>query len=310
MALRNLYHSQTSSFSMEDIEITHAMTLKEADYSIKHELNPTTGTYSVKNKLGNKVMEFDNNLNLKSGNALHAHIQLKTQEVKDVTDTHATSITTLQSQVTSNTTNIANHHSTINKMDADITTERNRVNTLTLTTTNNVTRLTALENVVSGGAGLELDNILAIGNDADGNEIIGLSNISSDKVTISGIELTSVEGVLTSGNNLYVPVLNTDAINCIGGGDVLLGKSIIDDSTMFAVRCNDNNIVSYSDAELVGFKTIDDMAGQISDLTNRVVVLEQYNTQLRNLILTISQSLDLVDADTGAPFNYTGLIPS
>jgi hypothetical protein len=289
MALRNLYHSQTSSFSMEDIEITHAMTLKEADYSIKHELNPTTGTYSVKNKLGNKVMEFDNNLNLKSGNALHSHIQSKTQEVKDVTDTHATSITSLQT---------------------DLTRVQNQANTLSTTTTNNVARLTALEGVVSGGAGLEIDNILAIGNDADGNEIIGLSNVSSDKVTISGIELTSVEGVLTSGNNLYVPVLNTDAINCIGGGDVLLGKSIIDNSTMFAVRCNDNNIVSYSDAELVGFKTIDDMAGQITDLTNRVVVLEQYNTQLRNLILTISQSLDLVDAETGTPFNYTGLIPS
>lgn len=41
-------------------------------------------------------------------------------------------------------------------------------------------------------------------------------------------------------------------------------KSIIDDSTMFAVRCNDNQIVSYSDAELIGFKTIDDMAGQIT----------------------------------------------
>ena len=62
MALRNLFNPNSNAFSMEDIEITHAMTLKEDNFTIKHELNPTTGTYSVKNKLGNKVMEFDSNL--------------------------------------------------------------------------------------------------------------------------------------------------------------------------------------------------------------------------------------------------------
>jgi hypothetical protein len=313
---------QTHAMSMEDIEITHALTLRESNYSIRHELNPDTGDYKVLDKNSNKLIHFDANRELKPS-SLHAHIQSKTQEVKDITDTHqtnittlqssitghATSISTLQSQVSTNTTSIGNHHSTLGKLDTDLTTERNRVNTLTLTTTNNVTRLTALEGIVSGGEGLEIDNILTVGNDAGGLEIIGLSNVSSDMVTIGGIPLTSVEGVLTCDNNVNVGFLTASVINCITGGDTLLGKSIVDDSTMFAVRCNSNQIVSYSDAELVGFKTIDDMTGQISDLTNRLVVLEQYNTQLMELVLSISQSLLLKDAGTGLDFNYTGLIP-
>jgi hypothetical protein len=226
----------------------------------------------------------------------------------DVNKTTA-DITTLQSQVTTNTTNIANHHSTINKLDADITTVRNQANTLSLTTTNNVTRLTALEGIVSGGDGLEIDNILTVGNDAGGLEIVNLSNVSSEIITVGGIPLSSVESVLTCGNNLFVPVLNTDAINCIGGGDILLGKSVLDDSTMLAVRCLNNQIVSYSNVELVGFKTINDMAGQISDLQTSLVTLQQYNTRLQNLIISISRSINLQDPVSMVNFDYTGLIP-
>ena len=40
---------------MEDIEITHAMTLKEDNYTIKHELNPSNGDYTIKDKNGNKT---------------------------------------------------------------------------------------------------------------------------------------------------------------------------------------------------------------------------------------------------------------
>lgn len=280
MALRNIL-SNNSKLSFENIDVKTALTLKEDNYEIKHLLNHVNGNYTVTNKLGNKVMEFDSNLNLKPS-ALHQHIQSKNQEVKDVTDSHNTRISRVQ----------------------------NQVNTLSLATTNNVSRLTALEGVISGGAGLEIDNILAVGNDANGLEIINLSNVSSEKITVGGIELSSNAGVLTCGNNsVNVLSLYAGSINCITGGDTLLGKSIVDNSTMFAVRCSSNQIISYSDAELVGFKTINDMSYQITNLTNRIVKLEQYNTKLMELVLSISQSLVLQNARTEIDFDYTGLIP-
>ena len=55
MALRNLYNQNSQAFSMEDIEITHAMTLKKDSYSIKHELNPSNGDYTIKDTNGNKL---------------------------------------------------------------------------------------------------------------------------------------------------------------------------------------------------------------------------------------------------------------
>jgi hypothetical protein len=94
MALRNIF-SSNSKLSLENIDVKSSLKLHEDNYEITHELNPNTGVYSVKNKLGNKVMEFDNNLNLKPS-ALHAHIQSKNQEVKDITDDHESRILDLE----------------------------------------------------------------------------------------------------------------------------------------------------------------------------------------------------------------------
>jgi hypothetical protein len=63
MALRNLFESN-NKLSFENIEVKTALTLKEDNYEVKHLLNPANGNYTVTNKLGNKVMEFDSNLNL------------------------------------------------------------------------------------------------------------------------------------------------------------------------------------------------------------------------------------------------------
>ena len=82
MALKNLL-TRNHAFSMENIEIRSGLKLIEDEYEISHVLNPDSGTYRVSNKLGNKIMEFDNKLNLKSGNALHSHIQSKNMEITD-----------------------------------------------------------------------------------------------------------------------------------------------------------------------------------------------------------------------------------
>jgi hypothetical protein len=95
MSLRNLYNPNSNAFSMEDVEVTHALTLKEDNYSIKHELNPTTGDYKILDKNGNKLFHMNNAGELKPS-FLHQHIQSKNQEVKDVTDDHESRILDLE----------------------------------------------------------------------------------------------------------------------------------------------------------------------------------------------------------------------
>jgi hypothetical protein len=87
---------------MSDAEITHALTLKEDSYEVKHELNPSTGHYTVKNKLGNKIMEFDNNLLLKPS-ALHSHIQQKEMALSDRINAHNTRITNAEDAIDGHT---------------------------------------------------------------------------------------------------------------------------------------------------------------------------------------------------------------
>ena len=160
MALKNLL-TRNHAFSMENIEIKASLKLVEDDYEISHILDPSTGTYSVKNKLGNKVMEFDNNLSLKSGNALHAHIQSKVQTVADTTDDHEGRIVTLENAITSDP-----------------------------------------------GMG-RIDQILEIGNDADGNAIVGLSSVTTDALILNGNDVESDIGDLQNFKEIYEPIINS-----------------------------------------------------------------------------------------------------
>ena len=97
MAVRNIWNQNAKSFNMEDVNITHSFNLKEANYELQHVLNPDTGTYTIKNKLGNKLMEFDNNLELKPS-ALHNHIQQKEIALNDRIDGHEDRLLNIEQQ--------------------------------------------------------------------------------------------------------------------------------------------------------------------------------------------------------------------
>jgi hypothetical protein len=275
------------SINLEKLHVRNELQFNEDNYSVRHVLDPATGKYEVINSAGVKYMSMNHD-----GTQNSSVLKNSTDAVQNTVSAHATQLTRQASTLATQASTILSHSATITS------------HTNTLTTHDD--RITAVE----GSSSLvgSIDQVLATGNDADGQEIINLSNVSSSKVTVDGIELTNVGGVLSCGNDIDIPVVNCSALNCILGGDVQLGKYVGDDSVMFKVLSNHNNIVSYSDAELIGFKTIDDMAGQISDLQNAVTDLQQYNEQLKVLILSISQSLTLKHPDTLADFDYTNLL--
>lgn len=388
MALRNLYNSQNSSFTLDDIEITHAMTLKEENYSIRHELNPTTGDYTIKDKNNNKLFHMDKFGALKPS-YLHAHIQTKVQtkvqEVKDVTDAHDTTLSSHTASITSHTSTLSDHSASISRLSGTVANHTSTIAGIGATVTNHSSRIINLENSITGGGAIgRIDQVLGIGHDADGQQIIGLSNVSTntvtvggdvvlssdggvlvtdanlfcpridtlslgvgagqiymgsneqgvllnitsetnaiystsgavlsgfsnvlcDKLTVNNIELTNVDSVLTCGNDFEAVTINCGTLNCKAeGSDIELGK--FGGDIVLKIDSHNNRIISESNAQLVGFQPLNDMAGQIADLQDRCSALESYNLKLKKLISSISLSLSLKDPDTGDDFDFTDLI--
>ena len=134
-------------------------------------------------------------------------------------------------------------------------------------------RISAVEAGQPAGQPLGISNILTTNNDASNKSVVGLNNVSCQSIQCSGT---------VDGSNITTLTNNVES----------------HDTTIAML----NNEVT----KLNAFHNRD--SATLTTITNNITSLTAYKNNVKRFMNALSQSLNLINPDTGAPFDFTGLI--
>jgi len=175
-------------------------------------------------------------------------------------------------------THISNNVSSINRT---LTTHTTTLASHASSIANHATRLSNVEN---GSSGLQsLQSVLAVGNNANNQSITGLNELGCTELSANSIITQTVNANSILATESYMGPVGDDGVY----------KFYVDGVT--------NVVGSLSNASLDGFSNITQMQNTIDELV-------EYNNKLKQLVLSLSQSIQLRKPDNSGNFDYTGLI--
>ena len=185
-------------------------------------------------------------------------------------------------------------------------------------------RISAVEAGQPAGQPLGISDILTTNNDASNKSVVGLNNVSCKTIDIDGLAFTNVDGelstpaTLVSTSSLYAPTINTENL---GAGTRIQAPTVnaltrletplavCGTVTCDHMGCSGTVTCNHIQCSGTVFGT------NITTLTNNAVShdtsiasLTAYKNNVKRFMNALSQSVNLINPDTGEPFDFTGLI--
>ena len=193
----------------------------------------------------------------------------------------------------------------------------------THTTTLNThhTRLTAVEQA-TGVESLEIEDILTNGNNANNLSITGLNNISTNTISIDGLEFSNIDGDLScpasivSLTSLFAPLINTNSFGCDGDvqGTHIIG---VQDVSAPLINCDSiectgdiasQNITTMMDNITLLIARLATALGSITSLTNTSRAQTTYINKCKLFFDSFKDAIYIEsEPESGIEFDYTGL---
>lgn len=250
-----------------DQSITNSLVVTNGTNSVSHSVDQN-GNYNVVDENSNNLIKFRTG-SLQSGCALHTHI--------------ANQVTPLTRAITNTNTTVAGHASALAEHD------------------------TRLDNIEGGSSGLQsLNSVLAVGSDANNQDITNLKAVGCVSLTasgnVTGVNITTINNTLTDHTSRIESLEAIPMLPTISLGYVLENSNNAQGSDIIGVR----NLTCNGD---VSSTNITVMQNVVNSYQTAIQQLQDYNTELKKLISSISQSLDLKDpSNSSNDFDYSSLL--